>query len=118
MRWLILILAFSSCQEKVDDSDFVTAYLERDTVLDKSRERTEAMVSVLQKVDTVILKEEQRIDRNLESLKNEIKVNESKTKVLYIHDTIVIKEKTNFWGRKRVSTDSFGSVDSLEFNKQ
>ncbi len=30
MRWLILILAFCSCQDKVDDSDFVTAYLERE----------------------------------------------------------------------------------------
>jgi len=121
MRWLILILLFSSCQEKVDDSDFVTAYLERDTILINSQERTEAMVEALKKADTVIHKEEERIDKSLAILKQELNVVKEtpiKTKVVYIHDTIVIKEKTNFWGRKRVSSDSFGAIDSIEYNKQ
>jgi hypothetical protein len=120
MRWLLLILSISSCQKKVDDSDFVTAYLERDTTLINSQEHTEAMMETLQKVDTIIIKEEKRIDKSLESLKHELKAREipTKTKVVYIHDTIVIKEKTNFWGRKRVSSDSFGAIDSIEYNKQ
>lgn len=120
MRWIFIILGLTSCHEKMDDSEFVTAYLERDTILNNSRERTEAMMNVLQKVDTIIIKEEKRIDNNLQSLKielNEVKAAQNKTKVVYIHDTIVIKEKTNFWGRKKVSSDSFGSVDSTEYNK-
>lgn len=37
------------------------------------------------------------------------------TKSIVIRDTIYIKEKTNFWGRKRVSTDSTQSIDSTEY---
>lgn len=34
------------------------------------------------------------------------------TKSIVIRDTIYIKEKTNFWGKKKVSTDSIQSIDS------
>lgn len=118
MRWLILILGITSCQEKVDDSDFVTAYLERDTILNNSRERTDEMQNVLKKVDTIIIREEKRIDKNLQILKQEnaiLKDTVNRTKMIIVHDTIIIKEKTNFWGRKRISTDSITSIDSTEF---
>jgi len=35
-------------------------------------------------------------------------------KTITIRDTIIIKEKTNFWGRKKTSTDSISSIDSTE----
>ena len=34
------------------------------------------------------------------------------TKTVIVRDTIYIKEKTNFWGKKRVTTDSTTSIDS------
>ena len=118
MRWLLLILCLASCQEKVDDSDFVTAYLERDTVLNNSRERTEAMMGVLNKVDTIIVREEKRIDDHLQNLKQEnaiLKDTVNRTKLIIVHDTIIVKEKTNFWGKKKVSVDSIQSIDSTEY---
>lgn len=96
----------------------VTAYLERDTVLIKSQETIENMTKAMPKVDSVIHIEELRIENNLKGLKselNEIKIAQNKSKVVYIHDTIVIKEKTNFWGKKRISKDSMQSIDSTEY---
>lgn len=98
--------------------EIVTPYIERDTILEKSKQRTEAMGKVLLKVDTIIHKEEDRIEKNLKGLKSElseVKADQNRTKVVYIHDTIVIKEKTNFWGKKRISTDSMQSIDSTEY---
>jgi len=118
MRWLIIILSLASCTNKITDEDMVTAYLERDTILINSQDRTEAMLKVLPEVDNVIHKEEQRIESNLNVLKSElseVKAAQNKTKVVYIHDTIVIKEKTNFWGKKRLSVDSITSIDSTEY---
>lgn len=115
MRWISLILLMASCSEKEQDA-FV---LEADTVLMKSEQRTKAMDDVLLKVDDVIHKEEERIEHDLKSLKSEVqslKVTQERTKVVYIHDTILIKEKTNFWGRKKISVDSSVSIDSLEYN--
>ena len=118
MRWLIVISILSSCSNKISDEDMVTAYLERDTILIKSQETIEAMTKALPKVDTIIHKEEDRIENNLKVLKSElseVKADQNRTKVVYIHDTIVIKEKTNFWGKKRISTDSMQSIDSTEY---
>ena len=105
----------ASCSEKEQDA-FV---LEADTVMIKSEQRTKAINNVLQKVDDIIHKEEERIEHDLNSLKSEVqilKVTQERTKVIYVHDTILIKEKTNFWGKKRISVDSIVSVDSLEYN--
>lgn len=116
MRWLIVISIFSSCSNKISDEDMVTAYLERDTILIKSQERIEAMSKALPKVDTIIHDQEKRIVSDLKSLKNELsEAKATKTKIVYIHDTIVIKEKTNFWGKKRITTDSMQSIDSTEY---
>lgn len=115
MRWISLILLIASCSEKEQD----IVFNEQDSVLIKSQARTEAMSNVLVKVDTIIHKQEQRIEHELESLKVELdntKAIQNKTKVVYIHDTILIKEKTNFWGKKRISVDSSLSIDSLEYN--
>lgn len=84
-------------------------------VIWESKARTEALINQLPKVDEVIHQEEARIEHDLKSLKNELQtlqVSQKMSKVVYIHDTIVIKEKTNFWGRKRVSMDSMQGIDT------
>ena len=64
MRWISLILLMASCSEKEQDA-FV---LEADTVMIKSEQRTKAINNVLQKVDDIIHKEEERIEHDLNSL--------------------------------------------------
>lgn len=116
MRWITLILFLASCSEKEQDALLLQ---DVDTVMIKSEQRTKAIVKQLDKVDLEIHEQEQRIEHDLKDLKSEIqdlKVTQKSTKVIYIHDTIVIKEKTNFWGKKRISVDSSNSVDSLEYN--
>lgn len=98
--------------------EIITPYVEQDTILEKSKQRTEALTKVLVKVDTIIHKEEQRIESNLKVLKNELneaKAAQNRSKLVYIHDTIIIKEKTNFWGKKRLSIDSIQAIDSTEY---
>lgn len=116
MRWLFIILCFASCYSKRIEK---LERVDEDTmVIWESKLRTEAMINELPKVDEVIHKEEARIEHDLKSLKNELQtlqVSQKVAKVVYIHDTIVIKEKTNFWGRKRVSMDSMQSIDSIEY---
>ena len=115
MRCIFLILFLASCSEKEQDA----IAFEQDTIIMKSEQRTKAMLKVLPEVDNVIHEQEQRIEHDLKSLKSEVqslKVSQEKTKVIYIHDTILIKEKTNFWGRKKISVDSSISIDSLEYN--
>ena len=40
------------------------------------------------------------------------KVDKKIVKTITVRDTVYIKEKTNFWGKKKVTTDSAQSVDS------
>jgi hypothetical protein len=48
----------------------------------------------------------------LKAENNQLKELTKVTKTVIVRDTIYIKEKTNFWGKKKVSTDSSSSVDS------
>ncbi len=115
MRWITLILFMASCSEKGQD---VYVY-ETDSVLIKSQATTQDVQEAISEADVIIHKEEERIAENIHSLKKELdeaKEVQQKNKLIYIHDTIIIKEKTNFWGRKRVSVDSITFIDSLEYN--
>jgi hypothetical protein len=116
MRYIFAILLFTSCGKKTEIVEVYSV----DTLLIQSANRTDTISELIPKVDHVIHEEEKRIKNDLKSLKielNEAKTIQNKTKLIYIHDTIVIREKTNFWGRKRVSTDSMQSIDSTEYEK-
>lgn len=114
MRWITLILLIASCSDKRQDA----VVLNDDSVLLVSQQRTEEVIKALPKVDNIIHEEEQRIEHDLKSLQSEVqslKVTQNTTKVIYVHDTIMIKEKTNFWGRKRITTDTISYIDSTEY---
>lgn len=116
MRSLFIILIMASCSEKGQDA--LLYQTEVDTVLLINEQRTKAIVNQLSVADKVIHQEEQRIEHDLKSLKNEVqslKVTQTMAKVIYVHDTILIKEKTNFWGRKRITTDTISYIDSTEY---
>lgn len=113
MRALLVILCLSSCYSKPIEKVEV---VDDDTmVIWESKLRTEAMINELPKVDEVIHQEEARIEQNIQKLRDEVVSANVKTKVVFVHDTIVIKEKTNFWGRKRVSMDSMQAIDTIEY---
>lgn len=104
----------ASCSDKGQDA----LTLEQDTLFMISEQRTKAITNAIANADKVIHEEEKRIEENLKTLKSEVedlKINESRRMYVYIHDTVVIKEKTNFWGRKRISVDSITYVDSTEY---
>ena len=113
MKYIFCILLFVSCGKK-QQSEIVVHDV--DSILQKSISRTDTIGTLIKKVDHVIHEKEQKNASDIRAykiLKDSAKV----YKTIIIHDTIVIKEKTNFWGRKRVTTDSMQSIDSTEYEK-
>jgi hypothetical protein len=45
--------------------------------------------------------------------KKAVELAKAEKTIVYIRDTIYIKEEKNFWGKKRVTIDSVG-IDSLK----
>ena len=108
MRYIFCILLLMACGKK-QQSEIVVDHV--DTILQKSISRTDTIPNLITKVDHFIhVKEQQNAAdiRAFKLLKDSAKI----VKTIIIHDTIIIKEKTNFWGRKRTTTDSIQSIDS------
>ena len=112
MRFIFAILLFSACGKK---AEIVEVYAV-DTLLVQSANRTDTIDELIRKVDHVIHVKEQKNAADLRAFKI-LKDSAKVVKTIIIRDTIVIREKTNFWGRKRVSTDSMQSIDSTEYEK-
>lgn len=111
---ILLFILFTSCQPKVNQEVVVTAY---DSTIVKSEKLHDSILvyipTVDRKIETLrekILYKVVELKRQNESLKREASV----TKTITIRDTVYIKEKTNFWGKKKVTTDSIHSKDSTE----
>lgn len=107
MKYIFAILLFSACGKKTH----IVENHPVDTLLIQSINRTDTIAQLIPKVDHVIHIKEQRNAADIRAFKA------LKVKTIVIHDTIIIKEKTNFWGRKRVTTDSMSSIDSTEYEK-
>lgn len=115
MKYLLLILLLVSCSgspepvEEVFDSSLV-------------KPLHDSVAKILPVVEKVIIRKENQIvyriketEKLVEKLKQEnieLKEQTKIVKTVIQRDTIYIKEKTNFWGKKRVSADSSTSVDS------
>lgn len=112
MKYIFAILLFSACGKK---TEIVEKY-SIDTLLIESIHRTDSIAELIPKVDQVIHENEQRNAADLRAFKT-LKESAELVKTIIIHDTIVIKEKTNFWGRKRITTDSMQSIDSIIYEK-
>jgi hypothetical protein len=118
MRYLIAILMLVACNGKPKQVVQDSVQLE---IIDKGKFYDS--VAVLIPIAEKKIKEKERvIIKNIYTLKSDAdslkKENESLkeivrvTKSVIIRDTIYIKEKTNFWGKKKVTTDSIQSIDS------
>lgn len=108
MKYIFCIVLFVACEMK-QQSTIVVDHV--DTLLQKSISRTDTIPNLITKVDHFIHLKEQQNAKDLRAFKA------LKVKTIIIHDTIIIKEKTNFWGRKRTTTDSIQSIDSTEYEK-
>jgi hypothetical protein len=113
MKYIFCILFFVSCGKKQQSTIVVDQV---DTILQKSISRTDTIATLIRKVDHVIHDKEQKNAKDLRAFKL-LKDSAKIVKTIVIHDTIIIKEKTNFWGRKRTTTDSMQSIDSTEYEK-
>lgn len=115
MRYILIILILLSC----NDAD--TVVVDTDTV-EVQKPLYDSVIVMLPAVEKVIVKKEKQIvykykeaAKEIQHLKqenSELKEQVKVTKTVIVRDTIYIKEKTNFWGKKKVSTDSSSSVDS------
>jgi len=115
MKRLIVLLFISSCANPVKEEKVLFDRV--DTILMQSREHIDTIVKFLPKVDKQIEKAEKQVLLNVLSIKLQnakLKEDAKIVKTITIRDTIIIKEKTNFWGRKKTSTDSISSIDSTE----
>ena len=115
MKRLIVLLFISSCANPVKEEKILFDGV--DTILMQSREHIDTIVKFLPKVDKQIEKAEKQVLLNVLSIKLQnakLKEDAKIVKTITIRDTIIIKEKTNFWGRKKTSTDSISSIDSTE----
>jgi hypothetical protein len=115
MKRLIVILFLSSCANPIKEDKVLLDGV--DTILMQSRERLDTIAKFLPKVDKQIETAEKEVLSNVQSIKMQnakLKADAKIVKTITIRDTIIIKEKTNFWGKKRTSTDSISSIDSTE----
>lgn len=109
MRYVLLAIFLFSCKGAAEVRD--------QEVFDSSLVKPlhDSVSKILPVVEQVINKREKEIIREIKYLKaenNQLKEQVKVTKTVIVRDTIYIKEKTNFWGKKKVSTDSSSSVDS------
>jgi hypothetical protein len=118
MRYLpiLFFLALASCgkkeeviEEQITDSLFV-----------KSDSLFNQAIVTLPKSDKQFTKMVEKVDKKIETLKTEVVVAKKAVElakaektIVYIRDTIFIKEEKNFWGKKKVTIDSVG-LDSLK----
>ena len=115
MKRLFVILFISSCATPIKEEKVLFDGV--DTILMQSRIRLDTIVKFLPQVDKHIEKAEKQVLDNVQSIKLQnakLKADAKIVKTITIRDTIIIKEKTNFWGKKRTSTDSISTIDSTE----
>lgn len=115
MKRLIVLLFLSSCNNPIKEEIILLDGV--DTILMQSKKHSDTIVKFLPKVDKHIEKAEKEVLTNVQRIKMQnarLKENAKIVKTITIRDTIIIKEKTNFWGRKKVSTDSISTIDSTE----
>jgi len=115
MKTIIAFLLLASCTQPIKNENVVLDNV--DSILLHSKKHIDTISVILPSVDKTIEVAEKQVLTNLSNIKSQnqrLKENAKVVKTITIRDTVIIKEKTNFWGRKRTSTDSITSIDSTE----
>ena len=109
----IITLIAASCKPQiVYQEEVITAY---DTVIAASDKLHDSVLVYIPNVDKKIEKLEKNIAHKVDELKKEnesLKKEALIVKTITVRDTVYIKEKTNFWGKRKITTDSSSSIDS------
>jgi hypothetical protein len=118
MRYLpiLFFLALASCGKKEE----VIEEQITDSLFFKSDSLFKQAIITLPKSDKQFTKMVEKVDKKIETLKTEVivakkavELAKAEKTIVYIRDTIFIKEEKNFWGKKKVTIDSVG-LDSLK----
>lgn len=113
---LTVAFLFTSCMAKVaEKKEEVVIKTSYDSIIIASHKLHDSILVYIPKVDEKIEKIEKGIVHKVEDLEKEnqsLKKEAMVVKTVVVRDTIYIKEKTNFWGKKKISTDSTQSIDS------
>ena len=115
MRSIILITLIASCTNPIKDNKVVLDGV--DSIILESRHKLDTITMILPVIDKHIEVVQKKVANDIKSMKAEnerLKEDAKVVKTITIRDTIIIKEKTNFWGKKKVSTDSISTIDSTE----
>jgi len=114
---IIISIGFGSCMNKPFEKELKSVVLS-DSLIHKSQTLGDSSVRVLkfadQKTAEIVEKVIEKV-QTLEKEKIELKKT-NKTNTVYIHDTVFITEKKNFWGKTKTKIDSTKGIDSLQNN--
>jgi len=112
---LMIAFLFTSCMAKVVEKEEYDVEPSYDSTILASEKLHDSILVYIPSVDEKIEKLERNIAHKVDQLEKEnksLKKEALVVKTITLRDTVYIKEKTNFWGKKKVTTDSAQSVDS------
>lgn len=112
---LMIAFLFTSCMAKVVEKEEYDVESSYDSTILASEKLHDSILVYIPSVDEKIEKLERNIAHKVDQLEKEnksLKKEALVVKTITLRDTVYIKEKTNFWGKKKVTTDSAQSVDS------
>lgn len=113
---ILFLIVLASCgkKEEVIEEQVV------DTLFVKSDSLFKQAIVTLPKSDKQFKQMVEKVDKKIETLKTEVivakkafELAKAEKTIVYIRDTIYIKEEKNFWGKKKTTIDSVG-LDSIK----
>ncbi len=110
---LLFLVACGKKEEVIEEQVVDTLFVKSDSLFKQA-------IVTLPKSDKQFTQLVEKIDKKIETLKTEVVVAKKAVElakaektIVYIRDTIYIKEEKNFWGKKKITIDSIG-LDSLK----
>lgn len=104
-----------SCMNKPFESELKSIVVS-DSLIHKSKELGDSSVLVLKFADQKTAEIVEKVVEKVQTLEKEkIALQKtSKVNTVYVHDTVFITEKKNFWGKTKTKVDSTKGIDSLQ----
>jgi hypothetical protein len=101
-------------QQNTSLTDSVVCLESKASAVEKKLKAADSIVSVQTAKIADQIQKISKLDQEAKTLKSAPKlVMASKPEIIYIHDTVFITEKKNFWGKTRKTVTSVQSIDSV-----
>jgi hypothetical protein len=111
--FLLFLIACGKNEEVIEEQLTDSLFVKSDSLFQQA-------IVTLPKSDKQFTQMVEKVDKKIETLKTEvvvakkaIELAKAEKTIVYIRDTIYIKEEKNFWGKKKITIDSVG-LDSLK----